>query len=722
MSACVATVPDDLDENDGSEAEATLGDPVSLTAERGALGRPAPLGARSSRLAPEADDAEECVPPWDPEWEQGGYSAEWWVQFIITGGGVTSAYLEVVGVGQVPLSLAWGSWSGSSSFPVSTGAQVILHATDSAGRTAQTLPFSYRTNTHPETDPCAGTASPSGCEPLTNGMVTITFDDSLASQYTLARPLLAAHDVKATIYLATAPITDYWSGYMSLPQAQALAADGHEIGGHTVNHPDLTQLTDAEIDAELRVSKQWLETNLGVPVDQFATPYGAGNANVTAIAKVYYDSLRTVNTGLNYRGEDPFALEAETVLSFTPPARLAETMAEARTSRGWYILLFHNFTTGAPGDAYTYSVADFDAVLDLVEDSGLDVVTVGEGVERLRCPPVIPANDLCPGEELAPAVGASTTVNGTIENAADDYKPFCGDMTSNRVAAEVVYELDVPAPVTATLDVQATGFVPALSLRKQVCATELGGDVCLRLDAHEVAVKVALEPGVAWVVIDGADGNVGPFSFTVTYATPACGDGVLNPGEACDPAVPRADDGCVDPGLPNACHFGEPAPDPAIVACPGGAITIGKGQSLRLGPYNNGSGGRAERNLAVLGSSCEYEAIGPENVFRIAATGDGTLTARIGHDADGATLYCDAHPTDCGDFLMYLRKGSCTSEEPADELACFDFLPNPFSPYGFDEVLTVTAPVTAGSEHWLFVDGLDDVYGIGTYYLELSLP
>ena len=726
LGTCKAADPDDLDlgEDADRDAEAASPDAVLSAPQRTSVSSPPELrGIRDNDAAARQTKAalgDDCVAPWDPVWHQGGYSNEWWIEFAISGGTVTSAHLEVIGAGAVPLTFYYSAWVGSSTFHIPTGTQVIVHAVDSMGRTAQTLPFGYLTNAQPETDPCEGTGAPNGCEPLDNGMVTITLDDDLVGQYTLGRPLLNAHGVPATIYLTTAPITDGWSGYMNVAQAQALAADGHEIGSHTVTHPDLTQLTNAQIDDELRLSKQWLETTLGVPVDQFATPYGAGNAEVTAIAKTYYDSQRSVIPGLNYRGDDPYALKARTVFSTTTPSELAALMEEARTTQGWSILLFHNFSAGAPGDAYSYAAADFDAVLDAVDASGLDVVTVGEGIERLRCPPVPPANDACPGEKIAPAMGASATVNGTIANATDDYQTFCADVSPEATAADVVYELDVPAAVTVTLECDATGFVPALSLRKHQCAAELGGDMCLHIGASHLSTKVALAAGTYWIVIDTRDGASGTFTLTATFATPTCGDGVVNPGEQCDPAVPTAGDGCIDPGDADACRFGEAPLDPAIVACPGGPISIAKGASLVLGPYNNGSGDHAETNFPEAGTPCEYGGLGPEDVFRVTPTGDGTLTAQIGHDADGTTLYCDTH-YDCADFLLYLRANRCDSDVPADELACADFTPNPNNLFGFDELLTVSTPVTAGADTWVIVDGLDDTYGIGAYYLQISL-
>ncbi len=329
-----------------------------------------------------------------------------------------------------------------------------------------------------------------------------------------------------------------------------------------------------------------------------------------------------------------------------------------------------------------------------------------------------PANDACPGEKVTVAIDESKTVNGTLTNALDDYKTFCADVTPEPDNADVVYQLDVPAAATVTLEINATGFIPALSLRKQECSDRLAGDACLNLGTGNLSTKLALDAGTYWVVVDTADGNVGDFTFKVTYATPACGDGVVNVGEQCDPAVVTNDDGCINPMIANGCHYGEPPPDPAIVMCPGGIIQlVPSAIPFQLGPYNNGSGGHNLTNVSLAGSSCEFDASGPESVFHLKPSANGTLKVQLGYDENGTTLYCDAHPNDCGDFIMYLRKSACDAGMSADQLSCSDYTVNPNSPFGFDEVLTISQPLTANTDYWLVVDGVDDQYGIGGYYL-----
>lgn len=330
-----------------------------------------------------------------------------------------------------------------------------------------------------------------------------------------------------------------------------------------------------------------------------------------------------------------------------------------------------------------------------------------------------PVNDECPGEQVTLTTGTPTHIDGTLVGAADNYNTFCADNNPEPSAPDVVYQLDVSAASTVTIELNATGFTPALSLRKQECGSRLPGDACLDLGMGNIKQTVSLDAGSYWVIIDSGDEMVGTFTLDVTAENPTCGDGAVNAGEQCDPAVVSADDGCINPGEPNECHFGEPPPDPAIVACPGGLITIGPNDSFQLGPYNNGSGQHNEMNTTT--AACATAAVGPEDVFHIVPTASGMLHLQIGHDESGTTLYCDTFPNDCGDFVMYLRKNMCDSADMADQIDCADFTDNPNSPFGFDELLTIDTTVNAGQDYWLVVDGLDDQYGIGGYYLQISL-
>lgn len=331
-----------------------------------------------------------------------------------------------------------------------------------------------------------------------------------------------------------------------------------------------------------------------------------------------------------------------------------------------------------------------------------------------------PENDACNGQKIEVTVDApATVVKGTLNGAADDLQTFCSDTTPDPDHPDVVYEIDVPADVTATLTIDTAGFIPALSLRNEDCTGRVAGDTCLVSGTTSLTRSLALPPGPVWIVVDSADGATADFTLGVEFHTPACGDGVINPGEKCDPATPTSEDGCFDPGEVKECQFGEPPPDPALVQCPGGGVSIGAGGYFQLSLLNNGSGAANQVNVTDA-VNCTSPALGPENVFNLKPTADGTLTAQIGLAAEG-TLYCDSYPMDCADFIMYLRKGDCNSSSAADQLACADYTVNPNSPFGYDELLTISAPVTAGQDYWLFVDGLDDVYGVGGYYLELSL-
>jgi peptidoglycan/xylan/chitin deacetylase (PgdA/CDA1 family) len=68
---------------------------------------------------------------------------------------------------------------------------------------------------------------------------------------------------------------------LSSEQVRALSAGGMTIGAHTVNHPILSRIGESEARAEMRESKERLETITGAKVTLFAYPNGKPGTDYT---------------------------------------------------------------------------------------------------------------------------------------------------------------------------------------------------------------------------------------------------------------------------------------------------------------------------------------------------------------------------------------------------------------------------------------------------------
>ncbi len=131
---------------------------------------------------------------------------------------------------------------------------------------------------------------PAHAQPTT--IISLTFDDSDEDQYTNAFPLLQQYGYTGTFFTITGYI-GVNSGYMTLPQLQALYAAGNEIAGHTVLHENLLQVNTAEATREICESRNTL-LNWGFPATGFAYPYGAFNsATESIVAQCGYDYARS---------------------------------------------------------------------------------------------------------------------------------------------------------------------------------------------------------------------------------------------------------------------------------------------------------------------------------------------------------------------------------------------------------------------------------------------
>ncbi len=149
----------------------------------------------------------------------------------------------------------------------------------------------------------------------------ITADDGYQDNLTRMLPLLERYGYKAVVYVVTGEGYNRWDvehptnpdtkvSLMSGEQIKALAASGHvEIGGHTLTHPRLSQLTAEQQAHEIQENKRQLEALLGYPLLSFAYPYGDLNesAKEQAIAAGYRFAVAT-NSGPKAMHQDPFQI------------------------------------------------------------------------------------------------------------------------------------------------------------------------------------------------------------------------------------------------------------------------------------------------------------------------------------------------------------------------------------------------------------------------------
>ena len=80
------------------------------------------------------------------------------------------------------------------------------------------------------------------------------------------------------------------------------------VGSHTLTHPILPSLGEAELEYEIGGSRRALEEKLGRPVELFAYPNGDADAATVASVRRHYAAAVTVEEGWVPRGADPHLL------------------------------------------------------------------------------------------------------------------------------------------------------------------------------------------------------------------------------------------------------------------------------------------------------------------------------------------------------------------------------------------------------------------------------
>jgi peptidoglycan/xylan/chitin deacetylase (PgdA/CDA1 family) len=199
--------------------------------------------------------------------------------------------------------------------------------------------------------------------------------------HTLAH-ILHDEGIRGTFYLTT----DFLDtpGHLTSTQASSIRHMGHMIGGHTLDHPNITTLSTLELRDQICTSKQVLEELAWFPVMTFAYPYGAGGkvaAIVQELKRAGYIAARGTDKGFNTRTTNPYDL-----LSFSFHKSIAITSmqskaAEAAANNWWIIYTVHHINV--PTEAWNVSASDLRSLITYAQSLNMRFVTVEEGARLL---------------------------------------------------------------------------------------------------------------------------------------------------------------------------------------------------------------------------------------------------------------------------------------------------------------------------------------------------
>ena len=240
---------------------------------------------------------------------------------------------------------------------------------------------------------------PDTTETFPSGVISITFDDSYASVYDLARPKMDSLGFSGTMFNIAEAIGSS-SVYLNTTQMRSMQDfSGWEMGGHaygTAAHAArYTTMTEQAVDDDFRKLRAWLvthgftsehfaypggqfgKTTDGVPVDQIAARYFTTarsiiSENVESFAPAMPYRLKAV-TGIN----DGASIGGVTVSSLTATGGKLD---RCLNNGDWLNLCLHKIVTGSPADSTEIGQAGFNTLMDAIASRGIPVITVSEAM------------------------------------------------------------------------------------------------------------------------------------------------------------------------------------------------------------------------------------------------------------------------------------------------------------------------------------------------------
>ncbi len=247
------------------------------------------------------------------------------------------------------------------------------------------VPLDYRMITEESMDsyPLSYTVEQYGYHPK---KVALSFDDGPDPDWTpKILDILKKYNVKGTFFMIGSVAEDY-IGVM-----RRVYREGHEIGNHTWTHPDISEISNRQMDLELNLTERLFASELGVQPLYFRPPYSIDqepdtNDQAAPVARIQTLGYVIIGNKIdtNDWDEHPRKTPKEIVDSVFQQIKDMETKPWNRGS----VILLHD-----GGGDRSVTIATLPVLIEALRAHGYEIVPVSELVGKTRAevmPPLTP--------------------------------------------------------------------------------------------------------------------------------------------------------------------------------------------------------------------------------------------------------------------------------------------------------------------------------------------
>ena len=186
--------------------------------------------------------------------------------------------------------------------------------------------------------------------------VALSFDAAWGNEDTQAiLDILAKYNIRATFFM-----TGGW--VEKFPEdVEKICAAGHDLGNHSENHKNMSQLSDEECKSELMKVHEKVKSLTNVEMNLFRPPYGDYDNEVIKNAKECgYYSIQWDVDSLDWRD---YGVDS-----------IIKTVTEHKNLQNGSIILMHN---GAK-----YTAQALPKVIEKLQEMGYEIVPISELIYR----------------------------------------------------------------------------------------------------------------------------------------------------------------------------------------------------------------------------------------------------------------------------------------------------------------------------------------------------